>query len=96
VAAVATIFAKDLIFAAAGDNLSQQDAQMGLLEAFSAIHLKGFKRFVPYPAYRGAKALPDTTARLSIGKSCSHSMLLLSPVNSSECTVKPGNLYLGV
>jgi len=63
---------------------------MGLLEPLVRYTLKGSNGFVPYPAYRGAKALPDTMPRLSIEqKAALNSMLLLSPVNSSELPLNP-------
>ena len=87
---------KTLIFAAAGSNLTKRETQVALLEAFNAMHFERLqsKRFssllngVSKLCERDSPRLPDDQ------KAMLNTMLLLSPVEASDRTVRPGNLYL--
>jgi hypothetical protein len=87
---------RTLIFAAAGSNLDRRESQVGLLEAFSAMHFERLQN-ISFPALitQISKLCRLEVPRLSVEQTAAlNSMLLLSPVDASERTVKPGNLYV--
>lgn len=87
---------RTLIFATAGSNLDRRESQVGLLEAFSTMHFERLQN-VSFPTLltQVSKLCRLEVPRLSAEqKAVLNTMLLLSPVDSSERTVKPGNLYV--
>jgi len=85
-----------LIVAAAGSNLGRRDAQVALLEAFNALHFERLQNASFAMLLTGVSKLCLLPASNppSDQKAALNSMLLMSPVDSSERGVKPGNLYV--